>query len=162
MNITFKYGFLIILAFTLTHLLIHCTVGVESAVGKSIMLLNYAFYLLAILLGVVEKRKMQNGLITYREAFFTGFRIMAFAVIIISGYQYLYLKFINHQQVLITYNEQNSNNAFESILKEIQKTPLGISALNFMGRLLVACLISMIIAAFIKREPVAISSEIKE
>ena len=83
-------------------------------------------------------------------------------MIIISGYQYLYLKFINHQQVLITYNEQTSNNAFESILKEIQKTPLGISALNFMGRLLVACLISMIIAAFIKREPVAISSEIKE
>ncbi len=162
MKISIKYGFLIILLYSLSHVVVHFTIGHESGVGKSIMLLNYPIYALAILLGVVERRKAQLGHITYKEAFGTGFSMMVFAALIISVYQYIYLKFFNHHLVSVLYNEQSSNDAFENLMKELKKTPGGNTILELAGRILAAALISLIIGAFIKREISSSATNIKE
>ena len=160
MKIALKYGLMIVLIFTITHVLIHNTIGIESGIGRSIMLLNYAIYTLAILLCVVEKRKKNNGHISYGGAFGIGFFTMTVAAVILSGYQYLYLKFINHDLVLAGFNAQTSNNLFEKALKLLKKTPGGMSLLFFIGMLLAGWLISMIIAAFIKKEKSTVNSRV--
>ena len=162
MKITLKYGLLIVVVYMLLHILLHFTTGTESNIGKSLLLLNYAAYTGAILMGVVEKRKLQNGSITFGSAFGTGFMIMLFAAVLLGIYTYSYYKFINHHSIEAAYKAIDAQIAKKDLpeaqvgtattVAKLMVSPGGFAVMHFIGWLLVGALISLIMAAFLRKE----------
>jgi hypothetical protein len=162
MKPSLKYGLLLAAAVILLHLVIHFTVGADSQVGKSVMLLNYGLYTLAIVLCLLELRKEQQGYLTYGKAFSTGFMVMLSAGLIVAIYTYVYYKFINHDFIVKSYalvqqsldekNLDENSMATANKVAHIMLTPGGISVITLLGMLFWGAIISLIIAAFLKRD----------
>lgn len=162
MKITLKYGLLGAAALILLHLVVHFTVGVESSVGKSILLLDFAFYVLVVVLAILERKKAQSGYLTYGNGFSTGFLSSLNMGVIKAVYTYIYCKFINHGVLAAMIKDATEDMSKKSTSEEQAQaaasafklvfSPGGVAVIEFLRVLFVGLLIALVVAAFLRNE----------
>lgn len=168
MKIAVKYGLMASAATILLHLIVHFTLGIDSPVGKSILLLRFGVYILAVVLAILERKKEQNGFLTFGNGLGAGFMSILVAAVILFAYNYTYFKVINHdfikkgyEQVEKGLEQQSIQGSQAEIASKIAKTmvsPGGLSGLMFAGTLFTGLVISLIVAAFLRKEEVFANS----
>ena len=164
-----KYGLLIGLGFILTSFYQYgliednpeATQGF-SLVGVIMWLVNTALFVVGLYLALTDRKKAQNGVLTLGQGFGTGAltTLIASAVVLVG--LYIYTAFINTDNLLllqdIAYNEIDKQGVSGPGAKMGEKfvgmatSPLGYSLLSTINKIIGGIILSLIVAAIVKRE----------
>jgi len=162
MKIYLKYGLYYALG-SILWALISYVLGIERMEnGNLITLISIVIPISCIYLGIKEKRdKENNGFITYSKAFNLGLSITAVAIVISTVFTYFHIKYINTGLIEFVKNKQYikmqeqgmDELAIEQGLSfsEPFMTPIGFTLTSFVMSFLVGIIISLIVAAILKR-----------
>lgn len=125
--------------------------------------LSYAIMLLALIFGMKEYRESNNGFMAYGQGLSLGTLIVFISMSISSIFSYIYMKFIDDSVVTMILDSARTEMAKNPQLGEAEieqamkmtaqfTTPEMLLVFGILGGLFVGFIISLLVAAFMKRD----------
>ena len=162
MSIIQKWGLIGAVGLIVVQLIIYMGTSINSNIAKVIQLLCYVVAIGIVVFGCVEERKAKGGYLNYGNAFKTGFLISLLAAVVFSAFLYIYLKFINHDTMqrlhdmaldeIERQNQPEQNKEIGIKIAGLIATPGGSAFANLFAYTLLGVIVSLIIAAVVKRD----------
>jgi CDP-diglyceride synthetase len=137
--------------------------------GILIMLINLAFFVVVLVMAMKAYRNELGGAMTFGQAFKFGFFVILIATFISSLYSYIFLNFIDPGYLKMVYEEtmagteeflsntgmsaEQVEKAMEDAAKQPVPTVLKSTLQGFIGGIIFSTIVSLIIAAIMKKNP---------
>lgn len=149
----------------------------ELPYKSPVMYLSFIILLAGIVYGTLQYRNLyMGGYITYSKAFLSGFIIVLVASLVTSLYSYVFFRFIDPaylERIIVQAMEQTEAKMLEQGLSEDQMgpalemtrkfmSPLIMSVFSVLGSAVFGAILSLIAAAFIKKEDNSFNAQFKD